>query len=473
MTKKQKIIVYAIAAIAVIITVVCWLLGFDEGGVALAAVTPVMTPGDNKPDSVQPEGEPGRDGLGIHVPEGDEPIHQGVSIDNALLEQPGLIAADIDKAILAVRPEATPLATVIRQAIRRTTSSIQFKWASSDVKAFNSKVKTKVTGGTVKAAMEVYDPDLFAVTSTILVPAVKVNGKPLMLYVESKSGSTLNVLAVNGTTKTLGQYQVPEIAAQTVIMRLGRAAGEKDVQTESYTSYPTTMDNYCQAFKCQVEVSEWYKRSKKTLDWEKQDVKEAAIYEYNLEMERTFIIGQKGSVYVPGKGTIYTTDGILNMVEGDFAYDPEKAWDYPRLIDLTQTVFTGNNGGQTRMFFMGSALMASISKIELTRTKEVTRTVQVDKLGMKWNAIEFNFGTLLCIHIPMFDELGMSDAGIIIDPQFLYKYVFLEEKDYALDKKKTGEANVDAEVTTEVCGIALKYPKAHVFVHAQETDAGE
>ena len=125
------------------------------------------------------------------------------------------------------------------------------------------------------------------------------------------------------------------------------------------------------------------------------------------------------------------------------------------------------------MFFMGSDLMAAISKIELTRTKEVTRTVQVDKLGMKWNAIEFNFGTLLCIHIPMFDELGMSDAGIIIDPQFLYKYVFLEEKDYALDKKKTGEANVDAEVTTEVCGIALKYPKAHVFVHALETVAGE
>ena len=48
----------------------------------------------------------------------------------------------------------------------------------------------------------------------------------------------------------------------------------------------------------------------------------------------------------------------------------------------------------------------------------------------------------------MFDECGMSENGIIIDPEYIQKYVHIPFSTEALDLKSSGLRNTDALVLT-------------------------
>ncbi len=453
--------------LGLLVTVLCAIVGVCDGGMMAAGMTTSM---DTGLTDAEPRGKPGQDSVGIHTP------GEGLSVDKANVEDPGLILSDLDRAVLSYKPYKTPLDTIARYASQRPTNSIQVKWASVDIKPFCTNLSvahTAVTSSDV-ATLSVTNPEVFAETSTILVRSVNgveadgtASKKPLMLFVKSKlDDGKLVVMAVNGPVIAGKKARyVPSLDANVELYRMGRAASEKDIQTESYTSYPTTMDNYCQSFKCQVEVSEWYKKYDKAVDWEMEDVKEHAKYEYKMEIESSFINGVKGVVFDPKKGTTYFCDGIVNFIEGEFIYDKTKAWDNARLVDFTQQVFTGNSGSDKRFLLMGSDLMADISKIDYTKVKDVTKGNEV-LMGIKWHTITTNFGTLYCLHHELLDQMGMGDEGIVIDPDYLYKYVFEAEHDQPIDKKSSGESNVDASVTTEVCCLALKYPKCHTRVRA-------
>ena len=67
----------------------------------------------------------------------------------------------------------------------------------------------------------------------------------------------------------------------------------------------------------------------------------------------------------------------------------------------------------------------------------------------------------------IFDEVGMPDNGLIIDPQYLQKYSHLPFTTESLDLKKSGVRNVDALVLTEASCLVLRYPKAHMRIVMQ------
>lgn len=450
-----------------LILLMCAFVGVTDGG-AMAASTSLssdstLQAGGNDGQGTA-EGQPGRNTSGTHVEGGTgNDRSRGASLEQALVEAPGLIQTDLDKAVLSVLPFKTPLDTILRYCEKRDTSSIQVSWATVDIKPFITKTTAEYTAVTTSqtAEIEVEDALIFAVTQTILVKDVLVNNKPLMLFVSGKNENKLKVIAVNGN-KQAGKKTtyVPSIPSGSALRRLGRAAQEIDIQTESYTSYPNTFDNYCQSFKCQVEVSNWYKKSKKNIDWEKEDIARNAVFEWKMEMEGSHLMGQKGEVWQQGKGTTYTEDGLLSFIDKEFAY---QTWDKAALIKLSKEVFSGNAGSDKRFFLMGSDLMEKISNIDFKDIRDITKGSE-KLMDITWTTYKTNFGTLYCLHYEMLNEYGMENEGIIIDPDHLYKYVFEAENKRSLDKVSSGEANVDADVTTEVCCVALKYPDCHMRV---------
>ena len=64
----------------------------------------------------------------------------------------------------------------------------------------------------------------------------------------------------------------------------------------------------------------------------------------------------------------------------------------------------------------------------------------------------------------VFDEVGMPDNGIIIDPEYIQKYTHIPFSTEQLNLKQSGVRNVDALVMTEASCLVLRYPKAHMRI---------
>ena len=124
---------------------------------------------------------------------------------------------------------------------------------------------------------------IFDVSDTILVQGVKgyegtrESKFDLVLYVVSKSeDGKLSAMAVNGQTVGDMENCIPTIAKDTVLIRMGRAATELDVQTPQFEALPQRASQYCQIFKAQVEQSVLHKMANKEIGWTLNDQGEAA-----------------------------------------------------------------------------------------------------------------------------------------------------------------------------------------------------
>ena len=94
----------------------------------------------------------------------------------------------------------------------------------------------------------------------------------------------------------------------------------------------------------------------------------------------------------------------------------------------------------------------------------VTANDTVTKWGIDFTELRSKFGTLYVLLSEVFDECGMEDNGIIIDPEYMQKYTHQPFTAETLNLKASGVRNVDATVLTEASCLVLRYPKAHMRI---------
>ncbi len=64
----------------------------------------------------------------------------------------------------------------------------------------------------------------------------------------------------------------------------------------------------------------------------------------------------------------------------------------------------------------------------------------------------------------MLDELGFSKKGLIFDANYLRKVSVYELQAKDLDLRGAGQKDVDARTISEISGLVLQNPDAHVRV---------
>ena len=88
----------------------------------------------------------------------------------------------------------------------------------------------------------------------------------------------------------------------------------------------------------------------------------------------------------------------------------------------------------------------------------------MSKWGIDFTEITSKFGRLYLLLSEVFDECGMPENGIIIDPEYIQKYVHIPFSTDSLDLKSSGQRNADALVLTEASCLVLRYPNAHMRI---------
>lgn len=417
----------------------------------------------------------------------------------------GINEQDIDKEVVKLRPDATPLDTIMRNMPMKSApaTSQEIKFYQQSNKPFFDTIDASVHGTGASAAspassntasgnglkeiyIQVSEGRTWRPKDTLLMRGLSVEangaGKLVigggttitydqMFYVKEKSGAVLCIVPIGGMVgagANADTYIVPTFNASAKLFRMGSAMAEKDLTTEPFGIQPTPSFNYLQYFMCQVEQTVFEKMTNKEIAYDLTDQEADAIYNMRAEIESSYLWGVKYFFDGPD-GRTYFTEGIARQIEnagrvfeyGTGAGDTTLTAD--EVFNLLQYVFTRNSGSKERVMFAGSEFIKSL---ELFMWTSAAKNMELKSensvyMGVECNKIFNSFGKLNVIHHPMFDETEREAEFLIFDPQFIKKKVFQPMKASDIDFKSNGIKNVDAKVLSEVSGLTVRYLECH------------
>lgn len=388
-------------------------------------------------------------------------------------ESPELLRSAIDRRITKIMPTSTPIDQLSRCATPRHAGAMTVDYYSVDTRPTGTVTKNAISEGAGTRNGEIYtavvqteDNSIFDASETVLVPDVKGgNGQPLMLYIVKVTDTGIVATAVNGVTvKTAPADSLffPAIPAGSRIERMGRAAAELDVQTSQFACIPKKERNNCQIFKMQVETSTLAKLANKEVGWSFSDQEEAAVIDMRLGMEKSFLFGQKAIVADPEKKQpVYFTQGIWGQAGKEFKL-VLNGMNENKLIALAAHVFSHGAGSKRKILVAGTKLIEQINQVQFKRF--VSSEDSFTRWGIRFREVVSNFGSLYIVHSEVFDQCGHECDGIVVDPDYMTKYVHIPFRADTLDLRAAGMRNTDAVVLTEASCLVLRYPNAHCRV---------
>lgn len=387
---------------------------------------------------------------------------------------PELLRSEVDNRIMKIRPMATPVDQLGRRAATRAAGSMTVQYYAVDTRVAETSITSDVPAVTVEPDAEsnaevtlpVADNSAFEPTDTVIAVGSNMeDGTAPVYYIIDREGSNkLRALTVYGHRNGQGLMESPALRGGTILKRMGRAAGELDVQTPQFEALPRKSTNYCQIFKAQIEQSTAMRASNKEVGFSFSDQEEIAVYDMRLGMEKSFLFGRKARLFDPlKKNEVFLTGGIWHQAGREVTYPSDKittaAW-----LEIMKTAFTGHGASARKILLAGSDLVEKLSLMDDGAQRVMLANDTVTHWGLDFHEMHSKFGTLLVILSEVMDQCGHSSDGLIIDPEYLTKYVHVPFNATVLDLRSSGQRNTDAVVMTEASCLVLRHPEAHVRV---------
>lgn len=387
---------------------------------------------------------------------------------------PSLLRSEIDERIALIRPSSTPLDQISRMIGARKANSMRVEYYSVDTKEGHDTVAKSVRDLILSHGqpftVQVSNAAIFSETETVLLPSVTIptgtyKGQALVGYISSIDGNELSLIPVNIETG-LTDISAGTIAEGASVIRMGRAARELDVQTAQFIALPRKDYNFCQIFKSQIEESLYQRLADKEVGWNITDQEEVAIMDMRMGMEKSFLFGARSRVCLGDTADeVLFTGGIWNQTDRTHYYDAAGQMQ-TEMLDIARVAFIGSSGSTRKILLAGSSLLRNLaSEPNLSIiSKEGKKTAW----GIDFNVVHTRFGTLYVHLSEVFDLCGKPDSGIVIDPEYITKYVHVPFTADNISFRKQGVRNTEGIVLTEASCLVLRHPDTHLRLEPKQ-----
>lgn len=387
---------------------------------------------------------------------------------------PSLLRSEIDERIALIRPSSTPLDQISRMIGARKANSMRVEYYSVDTKEGHDTVAKTVRDLILSHGqpftVQVSNAAIFSETETVLLPSVTIptgtyKGQALVGYISSIDGNELSLIPVNIETG-LTDISAGTIAEGASVIRMGRAARELDVQTAQFIALPRKDYNFCQIFKSQIEESLYQRLADKEVGWNITDQEEVAIMDMRMGMEKSFLFGARSRVCLGDTADeVLFTGGIWNQTDRTHYYDAAGQMQ-TEMLDIARAAFIGSSGSTRKILLAGSNLLRNLaSEPNLSIiSKEGKKTAW----GIDFNVVHTRFGTLYVHLSEVFDLCGKPDSGIVIDPEYITKYVHVPFTADNISFRKQGVRNTEGIVLTEASCLVLRHPDTHLRLEPKQ-----
>jgi hypothetical protein len=415
----------------------------------------------------------------------------------------------LDKTIVEMKFTGTPIDQILRNATTNKSNSIVVKYYSvgqRPLRATLAKTAEAMTTETPRQ-LELNDNYIVGAMDTLLVltpdgefmPGYKPGTSeedpehPLMLRVHAISAESNlpMVYAVNGKKSSAGTpYLIPELPQGTILLRMGRAAAEKDVSTGRYYQLPEPDEQYCQRFIMQVEQTVYDRFSKKEVDWTFTRMERMAMEDMRIGMEATGLFGIKGKHAFNGQGNVYTTGGIWyragkdielghwekvldaagNPVVENGKYVKRFVISEQELVDFVAAIIEGaGNGSRTKLVFVDNTIYKALELLKTTRPVNIFKSESnYQNWHLDFNSFESMGTKLLFYRHDLFNHWGFNGRAFVLDPEYLDKWTFRNWERTEYNLKELFVSNSDAVVMEEFSCWTLQFPDAHARVGIPE-----
>ena len=201
------------------------------------------------------------------------------------------------------------------------------------------------------------------------------------------------------------------------------------------------------------------------------DQEEATLADMRLGMEGVFLFGTRGKIIDPETrrnvwftGGIWNTEGLRNLTWTDSSSSSNTSpLGVPRFINWAKSMFTGPAAGKSdkRVVICGSALLEGVQNA-LFSSQYATNTFK--KWDLEFTEFKTVFGSFEFILDEVFDLHVMPKCGLILDPDYLERYVFEPFGRNTLDLDAQGTRDSKAIVLREISAMVLKSPNNHARI---------
>jgi hypothetical protein len=194
-----------------------------------------------------------------------------------------------------------------------------------------------------------------------------------------------------------------------------------------------------------VEESVIHALLKKKVAMDFSVYKEQTLWDFKRGMEYSNIL-QVGGLTKNAKGeVVHLATGAWWQMDRQTNIDYSRAMTDQDWNSFGKDVFEGNNGADRRLFFAGNELLLQIANVpSYQKQLEAKNTEMV--LGLRVFRIETPFGELLIKPMGNLFQGYFSKCGMVVDPNFVKKYVMEPLTTTQLDLNKTGQRRVDNAV---------------------------
>jgi len=389
---------------------------------------------------------------------------------------PELNMTDISKVISHIRPDDTPMDTMLREiGAGDTAEAWKFEFYENTTRSIEDLVKQPFTTGSAGSkTIYVGNASNWSIDDIMYVPSIFANGvsgQELLLQVIDKniSDGTVQVIAINGV-EAGNLTVVPSIADETPIYCIGNAKEELAAQTEAHAMLPGKTYNYTQSHMAQVEEGIYQALNVQEVDYGMVEFKADAIYDMKLKANLTSLLGRRAYRLDPKTGKFKYFSGGLREFAG-VSLDYSKASTATNIlsgnkfIDWAEMMFSDNNGSSLRMLGAGSKLIAGLMKVP-TISKQVEAKQTEIKYGVKFNVIDTVFGQFYIIHDKSLNQVGHEYSGYIIDPTKIRRRERMSMSWTELELNKTGISKVKAYRLEDTFGCEFRNPGTHAWITA-------
>lgn len=458
-------------------------------------------------------------GPGVGVA-GDNNLTQSQEIMEQQLHDFDFYVTQINKHIVQMKLESCPIDQILRAASKTQKSkSIVVKYYEIGQRPIKTTLNEAVTATSdgVSHTVKPLNNSVFDFMDTIIFPEVmgyKDDGsretlKPLMVRVVGRDQQNYPVvIAVNGPANAQqgNHWDLPSIPKGATMLRLGRAAGEKDVETASYYELPEPSTQYCQRFIMQAEESIIERMSAKALDWDFSKQERIAMDDMRDGMERSGLFGIRSLTRYGRNGNVYTTGGIYWLAGKDIqlgSWIPKTVLgsdgnehvvtvDVPDPEDesktITKTVYEyviteeqlhdfvrlaiqdAGNGSRTKLLFVDNLIYRAFSNLKSKRRIITQTESNYQNWGLDFESFSSMGTKVLIYRHDSFNYMGMSGCAFMLDPRYLEKWVFGNWERHEYDLKKLFLRNSNAVVMEEFSCWTLYFPNAHARVFRPDFD---
>lgn len=350
---------------------------------------------------------------------------------------------DLNPTLVKIRPQDTPIDTITRM-INNTEKSEA--WEAGGWEIGTREVSDKLAAAIAQGALTVTvsTPDMWLVGDTFVLvnengPVLDSENKPISCLVTAKSGGVLSVQRVGKTTVTA--MPAVSIDEDVFALRLSRAVSELTASVTGFAMQPTDRKYFNQTHMCQVEESVIHALHKKKVAMDFSTYKEQTIWDFKRGMEYANLF-QVGGLSKDDNGElVHLATGIWWQMDRQSTIDFSKAMTNDDWNALGKDIFEGNNGSDRRFLLAGPELMLHISRVPAYAKQLEAKNTEI-VLGVRVYKIETPFGELLIKPMGTLFEGYFAKCGMVIDVNYLKKFVMEPLTATVLELDKTGQRRV-------------------------------